>query len=249
MRIWIFLSAMSCAVSGTSLAGVITHELIPSAEADVSSGVVTPQLLWLHVRGSHAVPEIHTIIEFDLAGIDLDAPVTSATLSLIALGAERGSATDQSMNIRVHGYAGDNQATEEDDSVNNPIAGPYHMEWRNEPRWPNLSAIDVTSHVQSLLTGDAVAAGFVLKPENYVGGSWLTLLITAAPNGFATSDYPRLTIVQSPEPACGFALVLAAFLPCRWRVARSGLVTGCARQKPPRCRPMRCYALPDQLKR
>lgn len=183
---------------------IVSTTLIPSSSADISGSSVTPQAVFLHVQGTNgSFAEIFAAIEFDLGLLENpNYEVQSAVLNLLTLGSSRSGTGSKSFDVFVHGYDGDNQITTSDASVDNLIAGPYQTSWGiGDPIWPDMSSIDVTDLIQTLLYVGANSAGFVLKPENYVGTGFLSLSITSAPSIFGSSRYPELTIVQIPEPA------------------------------------------------
>ena len=152
----------------------------------------------------------HGVVEFDLAGLGPLDTINSAILHLRWAGCCNSSPRD----LEIRGYAGNGVAEIADGSAGGGLLGTVtHTTTALDTFW--ITGLDVTSFVQSLVSGSATHAGIVLNIEDEymalpaTGISFFTETSSESVRPFIDIDF---TVGESSEgvPTPG-ALVLLGF--------------------------------------
>lgn len=177
----------------------------------------------LDVGGSNSavIERTRLVLEFALPNVSNPADITTATLGLKTFG---GSSGQGQLEYRIFGYAGTGSLGLDTGAAGLELAGPYYYRI-NFSVPPNLSAINVTEFVRSMVAAGATHAGFSVRDTNTPAGFYTdrqSIVVQDSPS-WAGDVPPVLTVEVVPEPSSySLACMAAATLLLRRRRSPCG---------------------------
>jgi hypothetical protein len=224
----LIVAGLLCALQAGSLvnAASVVVGLTPAVFGQITpSQVITPasHIPYLGVQGDNREDPFPSrlVIEFSLAGIPSSIEVLSAKFSATGFG---GSLSGPSaLKMSLFGYAGSglvNLDTGIDPgtgaSIGPVLSGPFTI---NSFTSPNLSNIDVTSYIRSLIDAGATHAGFMFRavdtPVDAVTRTQYIVVQDVA--AWAGDTPPALSLTLVPEPSTSLLAIATGVLLLRRR--------------------------------